>query len=76
MSVLNRDLDNVSNWFKANKLSLNRTKTNWIGFSGNKTPADLNILIDNVKIAPVKSTEFLGNEIDSHLSRNMHITKI
>ena len=76
MSVINRELVSVANWFKANKLSLNLKKTNFIAFSKLKTPTLLNIYIDNDKIDQVNSTKFLGIEVDSHLTWNVHITKI
>ena len=51
------ELAQISDWLKANKLSLNIKKTHYMPFSGGKRPpTDLNIEIDNQKIAPVFQT--------------------
>ncbi len=75
--IFNTELIKVSNWFKANKLSLNVSKTNYIHFSKKKhnTPPT-NIMIDNTLIHPVEHTKFLGVIIDQNLSWKHHISKI
>ena len=40
-STVNMDLEKISEWFKANKLSLNITKTNYTLFYKNITKDDL-----------------------------------
>ena len=46
------ELAQISDWLKANKLSLNIKKTHYMLFSGGKRlPTDLNIEIDNQKIS-------------------------
>jgi hypothetical protein len=74
--TLNKELIQVSNWFKANKLSLNVKKTNYIHFTKKKhnTPAT-HITIDNTIIHPVDHTKFLGVIIDQNLSWKHHISK-
>ena len=63
--LFNTELVKVSNWFKANKLSLNISKTNYIHFTKKKhnTPVT-RISIDNTPILPVDQTKFLGVIID------------
>jgi hypothetical protein len=75
----NIELKSVSDWFRANKLSLNLSKTNLILFRSNKkqpplTPNDL--IIDDKTIPQVSSTKFLGVYIDQHLKWKVHIEEI
>ena len=66
---MNKDLEQLSHWFKTNKLSLNISKTNCIVFTLNKTTRydKLKLNIDNSQIHMVDSTKFLGIHIDSRL---------
>ena len=52
---LNRELENLSTWFKVNMLSLNPKKTNYMIFTQktNVTDTLMNIKIDNVPIQKV-----------------------
>ena len=55
--TMTSELAQISDWLKANKLSLNIKKTHYMLFSGGKRPPnDLNIEIDNQKISPVFKT--------------------
>jgi hypothetical protein len=77
--VLNRELDLVSDWLKANKLLLNIAKSSFMIMSSHhKTydPVHYNICIDHVEIQQVNQCKFLGVTIDSHLSWNSHIQYI
>lgn len=79
ISVVNSELDKLSCWFKANKLSLNLEKTNFIMF-GNKY-VDISKCIDHVKIdgcniVQVKSVKFLGIFLDEKLNWQAHISKV
>ena len=75
-NIFNTELIKVSNWFKANKLSLNVSKTNYIHFTKKKhnTPVT-RISIDNTPILPVDQTKFLGVIIDQNLTWKHHVTK-
>src|ERR1700733_14829777 len=67
VQTLNSELIYVSDWFKANKLSLNVNKSNYILFSSSRKPPPEHIetiQIDNVIIPQVNSTKFLGIFID------------
>ena len=44
--VVNIDLSKLADWFKANKLSLNAAKTNFILFGYKKIPQPLSLVLD------------------------------
>ena len=73
--VLNDELNNISKWFKCNKLSLNLKKTNYMLFKPKKKlfNDDLHIFIDRSKIDHVTCTKFLGVFIDESLKWHEHI---
>src|ERR1043165_4518598 len=77
--LLNNELELVSDWFKANKLSLNLLKTNYILFSSHRKfqPSHQgSVLIDGTVIPQVKSVKFLGIYIDQHITWSDHIEHI
>ena len=66
----NIELQKVSIWLKANKLTLNVTKTQYIIFKSRKKKLNKNIDIklDNQLIKRTEFTKFLGVYIDEHLT--------
>ena len=77
-NTMNRDLKQVTQWFRANKLSLNLSKTHYILFYNiyMEPPVHSYIIeIDGHSIDPVDETIFLGLNIDKHLQWNAH-TKV
>ena len=79
--LANQELKATTDWFKANKLSLNLTKTNFILFRSNKKqipPSTINISVDGVNIPQVNTSKFLGVHMDQHLKWNIpvHIDEI
>jgi hypothetical protein len=77
--ILNKELILVSDWFKANRLSLNLNKTNYILFSSHRksTPQEKgNVMIDSIDIPQVTSVKFLGVYLDQHVTWNTHIEQI
>jgi len=81
INKLNVELAKVGTWFKANKLSLNLGKTNYILFCSKKKLAfaqdyPFSVNLDNQSINHVTSTKFLGVYIDDQLSQRQHITFI
>ena len=81
VKTINIELKFVGEWFKANKLSLNLVKTNFILFCSQrktelKSDCNIAINIDNQCIARVSSTKFLGVHIDEHLTWKEHIAVI
>ena len=69
---LNEELDKVNEWFMANLLSLNISKTSYMIF-GNKRKSDAQIRFGKAKINRVDETKFLGIIISSNLKWKKHI---
>ena len=71
---LNFDLRNLVSWLKANKISLNASKTEILIFRHPNKPInyDLKIKLDGKRIYPSKFVKYLGILIDPHLSWNYH----
>ena len=67
---MNFDLKYVCNWLKANKISLNASKTEMIIFRDprRKIDFDLKIKIDGKKVTASKFVKYLGLYIDRYLS--------
>ena len=79
IKIANRELILAADWFKANKLSLNVSKTNFIVFRSSKKTIpiiDAELSIDNIIIPKVEISKFLGVLIDQHLKWNYHINAI
>jgi len=73
-SLISNDLELLTDWFRANKLSLNVTKTNYMIFS--KTQIDssnINLKIGTEHINRVNDTKFLGVYLDSKLNWHTHL---
>ena len=76
---MNIELKNISEWLRANKLSINIDKTNFILFHNNRdkdhVPLKLPTLcINDAPIKQVVSTKFLGVQIDENINWTHHIT--
>ena len=67
---MNLDLRFVCNWLKANKISLNASKTEMLVFRDPRRKIDfeLKIRIDGKKITPSKFVKYLGIYLDNFLS--------
>ena len=75
-TVINNELIILSKWFKANKLSVNLKKTNYIVFCGIRKKAPLKTLeikMDDINLDNVPSAKFLGVIIDKNLRWADHI---
>ena len=71
---LNNDLQEICEWLRCNKLSLNILKTHYMIFTTkNKTAQDLDIKISNTAVERVYDTKFLGVYIDAQLTWKRHI---
>ena len=68
----------LSDWFKANKLSLNVKKSNYLIFKPKqrRQEFDLNIEINGHKMIRSKEVTFLGVILDENLSWKSHISHI
>lgn len=78
---VNRELIKISDWFKANKLSLNAKKTKYTLFHSCQQkkflPNNLPFLsIENNEIIQENVTKFLGVLIDENLSWKTHINSV
>ena len=73
--LTNSELEKVSSWFIANKLSINIKKTNFMLFKPRQKKCALNqpLLIDGKEIEQVSQTSFLGVIINQNLSWKSHI---
>ena len=77
VKVVNEELEKLSAWFVANKLSLNIKKTNYILFGRKKkTPSNLDIMINGEKLIQVSSTKFLGVNVGEKLNWKSHIDAV
>ena len=77
-NTINEELKEVSNWFKANKLSVNASKTNYMilgtpHMTSRKTSDNSNIVLNDTNLERVKVTKFLGVLIDECLTWKNHI---
>ena len=74
---ITEELTRVDDWLKANRLSLNIDKTNFMILTqGKYDERDINIKIRDTRLRPVKCTKFLGLMIDNRLSYCDHLTKL
>lgn len=75
--MINSELQKVSDWLKANKLSLNVNKSKFMVFHHPKKIFRLpQIKIDNSDVECVDNFNFLGITIDKNLNWKPHIEKI
>ena len=68
---LNLELEGVNDFFKANKLKLNASKTKLVCFRKKSQPVDYNTLsiyLDGTRLTFEEDATFLGIKIDGHLS--------
>ena len=74
---MNSDLETLSDWFKANKLSVNASKTKYMVFKCKKSAeaqtTQPDLYIDNEVLEKVPVTKFLGVYIDENLDWIEHI---
>ena len=75
---VNLDLKFLCNWLKANKISLNASKTELLLFRhpNKKLNYEIKIKIDGKKIVPSDSVKYLGIIIDSHLNWHHHANEL
>ena len=77
--VMNIELSKLLNWFRANKLSLNAAKTNFIIFGNKRIPNDLDevkLILDNNILERTTCTKFLGVFLDEKLNWSQHLSNI
>ena len=73
---LSEDLKALSDWFRANKLTLNLQKTVCVHFTDKQVDAGRGILLGNVEISFAYTTKFLGVWLDKNMSWKGHVSKL
>ena len=68
-------LNKLNDWFTANKLSLNLTKTCYMVFSSKKDD-DIKLFLNNIEIEKVQSCKYLGIYIDDELNWQAHVNYV
>ena len=68
VETINIELFKISQWIRANKLSLNFSKTKFMLFSKSIDSLPLNIVFDNNILENVPIIKFLGVIVDNKLS--------
>ena len=71
------DLNRINDWFRANKLTLNATKSNCIFFHKKiNTTTNIRLEVSQTPIPQVTHTKFLGVWLDENLNWNEHLTRL
>ena len=79
MASIEHDLNALNDWFKANKLTLNKTKSVCMFYKANTNehiPPLPDLKIEHTLIQYVENTKFLGIWIDKSLNWNTHVNKL
>ena len=71
--VMSMELIKLKSWFALNKLSLNISNTNYIVFGKVAKDELIDVSIDEFILTRVRSTKFLGVQIDVGLNSKEHI---
>ena len=71
---MNRELVGVDNWLKANRLSLNVSKTSYMIISNRKNEIDIKIK-DSI-LTKASTVKFLGVILDENLTFNDHVKNV
>ena len=76
LGTINTELNHICDWIKANKLSLNLQKTNFMLFSNSISTLPGQVMLNNTVIEKVTQTKFLGVTIDEKLTWKPHTDNI
>ena len=74
--AVNSTISDVSNWFSNNKLIVNEGKTVSMQFSISNKQSYTPLKMNNMQLADVKVTKFLGLSIQSNLKWNIHVNEL
>ena len=77
--TLTKELEGVSDFFRANQLMLNAKKTKMVLFRKKSLPQghqQINVILDGVTLNHDENADFLGTTIDGTLNWEKHCTKI
>ena len=72
---LNLELARVAKWFKANKLTINYEKSNYMVFN-KKYQNRLDLFLDNNQLTEVSNVKFLGLQIENNLTWKKQIKHV
>ena len=77
-TTVNNELQNVSDWLIANKVTLNLTKSTFLFIppSQKKLNRNVELKLNNEKLKEVKEAKYLGVLIDSKLKWKSHIQNV
>ena len=73
---LEDDMTRLTDWFRANKLSMNVGKTVCVLFQKDPTPKTVTLNVDGTEIQSLKEVKFLGMWLDTQLNWSNHIEKL
>ena len=76
---INRELSLISDWFRANKLALNESKTKYIIFHTRfspKPPDNFTLILNGQTLERVHDTKFLGVFVQENMLWDIHISHI
>ena len=73
---IEQDLSSISDWFRANKLTLNVSKSECVIFGPNRKSTIESIDVDDLAIPVVSHTKFLGIWIDNKLNWKLHVENL
>ena len=73
VNTVNYELEKLTEWIRANKLSLNLQKTKYMLSSNTLEALPLNIILDDTPLESVPEIKFLGITVDNKLSWKPHI---
>ena len=76
VNTVNAELNKLTEWIRANKLSLNLQKTKYMLFSNTIDTLPTNIIFDDTPLENVSDIKFLGVTVDNRLSWKPHISNI
>lgn len=75
-NIMNRELENVNNWMKVNKLSINYNKTNYIIFTNKRLLNSIDIKLEGHRLERVTETKYLGIILSEKLKWAKHVNYI
>ena len=76
---LTKELEGINDFFKANQLKLNASKTKMVYFRKKSLPTDyeqLDVFLDGIRLTQDESAEFLGISIEGTLNWEKQCTKV
>ena len=75
-SIINSDLQSISEWETRNLVKFNTSKTQLLTISLSNTPSNYPLIFEDSEILPLNSINILGLQISSSLSWRDHIVQI